>query len=151
VLEADVRRSWLMPCGDVITLPPPVAQSTFRTETIYPSDLPRLPLLRTAIRLGIETPQRYPLVRATFGGGAVLSDGRAFFGTAALGVGTRSAGTRVFAELETSVSRASVEAVYTTVTQDGSAYTTDARAVREVAHPMWTSLHVGVEFPLGTR
>jgi hypothetical protein len=106
------------------------------------------PLARSVLRIGLEAPRPLPLIRAMIGGGVVVGNGTAPFGTASIGVGTRSAGIRPFADLETSVSRARVTAVYTHSVGTGASSTTERRTAIEVVHPRWTTLRIGLEFPL---
>lgn len=140
-----------MACADKALIPPSPVVTEYIDGPRYPSNLPKTPLLRSAFRVGIETPRQFPLVRVTAGGGMIASHGTAFFGTAAIGIGTRSERTRVFAELETNVARTRVETVYTTVTQDGGNYSSSSRKVSGVDHPGWTTLHLGVELPLSAK
>lgn len=153
VFEADVRGSATMPCRDAVMIPPPaptLPPGVSKVSTLY-SDTPRTPLLRSSVRVGVEAPRPLPLIRATFGGGMIVSGARMWFGAAALGIATRSEGARMFAELERNVVRARVEALYATVTKTDTTYSSVIRVVPEVEYPSWTTVHLGVELPLGVR
>jgi hypothetical protein len=152
VLEADVRGTASLPCGDAITIPPavPTGPAGTKLATIY-SDMPREPLLRSAVRVGVEAPRPFPLIRATVGGGMIFSSARTWFGTGTLGIGTRSEGARVFAEVARNVIRAHVQTSYSTETQTGTTFTSTTRVVPEIEYPTWTTIHAGVELPLSIR
>jgi len=105
-----------------------------------------MPLLRTLLHAGIETPPSFPLMlRATVGVGMIWNAHTAPVESMTIGAGSNSPGARFFTELERDVSRARMTVTTTELRPTGS-FTTSVAS--EVAHPAWMALRVGVEWPL---
>lgn len=110
---------------------------------------PTVPLARTTLRVGLETPPSLPLLRATVGGGAIWTGGMAPIAVATLGAGTRGRVQRYYAELEAAVTRVRA-------TERRERHQADATGDRIVGvttvplvlRPVWLTLNVGVEIPL---
>jgi hypothetical protein len=143
VLEGEVRASGTIPmpfdCNVGMVLPPGAT-----IDDLFPKTVPRTPLVRSALRVGVETPRGYPLVRATIGGGMIVAFGQAPYRTTAIGFGTRSDGARVYVELENSVTRVRRNVVRWTSLSDSGRLILESA----VLHPSWTSLRARVEVPL---
>lgn len=143
VLQGDLRATGSIPlpggCNVALIVPPGATK-----DDLYPKSIPRTPLLRSAVALGLETPPGYPLVRATLGGGMIVAPARAFYRTTAIGVGTRSKGARFYAEFETSVSRARRGVVRFVPLGDSASIV----LVPTVEHPRWSAVRAGVELPI---
>lgn len=154
ILAADTRASAVPgSIGCAMNLPAPVRvgpnELEVRSGLLYPEGTPTPPLIRSAFRVGLETPPGWPLLRATLGSGFIWSSNSIPFGSAAFGVGSRGRGVRFYAELERSVSRMRVREDYMRMrTDSSSSQLVPARTVSTLLHPRWTTVHVGVEFPL---
>jgi hypothetical protein len=106
---------------------------------------PGMPLLRTILHAGIETPPSFPLVlRATVGAGMIWDEHTAPVESMTIGAGSNNPGPRFFTELERDVSRARMTVTTTELRSTGA--TTSVTS--EVAHPAWMALRIGVEWPL---
>ncbi len=141
-VEADVRASIYRgsACGGNVGDGPEL-----RTVFLPVPGTPGMPLVRTVLHTGIETPPSYPLMlRATVGAGMIWSAHTAPLGSVTIGAGSNNPGPRFFTELEWDVSRARM-----TVEKDVSLPTGNADSFStEVAHPAWMALRIGVEWPL---
>jgi hypothetical protein len=104
-----------------------------------------MPLLRTLLHAGIETPPSFPLIlRATVGAGMIWSGRTAPVASMTVGAGSNSPDARFFTELERDVSRVRMTVTTTEIRSTG--VTTSVAS--EVAHPVWMALRMGVEWPL---
>jgi hypothetical protein len=141
-VEADVRASVYRgdACGGNLGDGPEV-----RTTFLPFAGTPGMPLVRTVLHTGIETPPSFPLiVRATVGAGMIWNAHTAPVGSVTIGAGSNNPGARFFTELEWDVSRARM-----TVEKDAFLPTGNTASVtNEVAHPAWMALRIGVEWPL---
>jgi hypothetical protein len=113
-------------------------------------DSPHPPLWTSVLHVAVQSPASAPLMRASIGGGVVWNRRPVPLGSVALGIGTRGAGARFYAELEQYVSRANATEQRRRFAMDSSGRQTElgTTAFPFVFHPTWTTLHVGVEVPL---
>ena len=115
VVEADTRVNAIpsgIGCGERAPVPTPVGPNeAVGAVTRDWHRVPTPPLLRSAMRVGVETPPGLPLVRATVGSGLFWANTLTPFETAAMGIGTRGRWARLYAELETNISRVRVNDV----------------------------------------
>ena len=103
-VEAEVRASVYRgsACGGNAGDGPEV-----RTTFLPVAGTPGMPLVRTVLHTGIETPPSSPLIlRATVGAGMIWSARTAPLGSVTIGAGSNNPGPRFFTELEWDVSRA---------------------------------------------
>jgi hypothetical protein len=106
---------------------------------------PGMPLVRSLLRAGLETPPSFPLIlRATVGGGMIWGAHPAPLGSMTVGAGSNNPGARFFMELERDVSRARMTVTETSIWSTGVTSSTSS----ETAHPAWMALRLGVEWPL---
>jgi hypothetical protein len=138
-LEADLRASVYRgsACGELVTPGGLIDYSPM-------AGTPVMPLVRTLLHAGLETPASFPLMlRAAVGGGMIWNAHTAPVGSVTLGAGSNNPGARFFSELEWDVSRARM-----TVTREGFLPPGNTSVTTEVAHPAWMALRMGVEWPL---
>lgn len=144
LVQGDTRAS-AKPPGEPCARAVVPAAGTSRTIE-FPDNAPNLPLARSALRVGIETPPGQPLVRATIGGGAIWAGRATPFWSTTIGAGTRGDVARFVAQLEVSGTRVRVREVTTESSQLALAVVT----TRSVAlHPVWASVRLGLELPIG--
>jgi hypothetical protein len=153
VLSSDTRGSAVPAAGCKLTVPAPRQIGANQWESAVSRNfgtVPTPPLLRSAVRVGVETAERGPLLRATVGGGLLWSSSPAPFGTATVGLGSRGKTVRFYSEVEASVARVRV-------TDTQSFYHFDStnnpvidtrRTTPIVLHPRWVAVHIGVEVPV---
>jgi hypothetical protein len=149
--EGEVRASravQLFSSCDValVFMPAPNVYSPSGFEPV--SGTPVMPLLRTLVHGGFETPRDFmPLIiRGTVGIGMIWNAHPAPIGAWKLGVSSRGPDARIFAELERDVSRVrETEALFRI---DSIGGLVPFGTTSQVAHPVWTTLHVGIELPL---
>jgi len=151
----DARASSLVEIAACNTLrvPPPVPIGANDFEDgpydTYPRGIPRAPLRRTSLRIGLEAPPDRGVLRATIGGGWLWSGAQRPFLTGALEIGTNNGGPRFVAGIERSITWVRVSQEYrrfrrdeTTQTQLPSRF--DAHTLKE----QWTTVRIGIELPL---
>ena len=120
-----------------------------RPDPVYSAGVPRLPLMRSSVRMGLETPSRLPLVRLSLGTGAFWSGCPTPYGLAAIGVGTRGKAARFYAELEEDVSRVRGVEHRQRFREDSTGEVALGTVdVPMLLHPHWGMVHAGVEIPL---
>ena len=151
VLESDTHATLgVVPTGCRADLPVAlVSPGVYETRPGF--DFPGAsdqPLTRSAVRVAFETPRNRPYGRASIGGGMIWSGSTLPFGTAAVGMGTRGAGTRFYAEFEMNVAR--VRGVETRSRFSESVSLGSSR-VAKIFYPRWGGLHMGFEIPVGGR
>jgi hypothetical protein len=109
---------------------------------------PVMPLLRTLVHGGFETPREISpvVVRGTAGVGMIWNAHPAPVAALTLGVSSRRPGTRIYAELERDVTRVrETEALFR---PDSMGTLVPVGTAGQVAHPVWTTLRIGIEMPL---
>jgi hypothetical protein len=141
-VEADLRASFYRgtACGAISVGP---TRDTFYQPA---AATPAVPLVRTLVHVGLETPASSPLIlRATAGGGLIWGAHPAPIGSITIGASGNNPGARFFAELVQNVSR-----VRMNVTEEEYLPTGPTTSVldTEVTHPAWKALRFGVEWPL---
>jgi hypothetical protein len=156
VVVSDLRMSGTPLTGCSAVLPVPVQIGPNQYEGAAFQDfrgVPKTPLTRSALRVGVQTPGGEPLVGAMLGGGLRWSRRPAPFGTATIGVGTRGSHIRFYAELEGDVARVrAIERRAFYHADSGGGLVLDSRTTTPVVlHPMWPAAQIGVEFPLVSR
>ncbi len=112
------------------------------------SGTPVMPLVRTLLHGGFETPSELSpvIVRGTVGFGMIWNAHPAPIGAVTLGVSSRGPATRFYAELERDVTRIrESEALFRS---DTTGRLIPAGTSGQVAHPVWTTLRIGIEMPL---
>lgn len=114
----------------------------FPVDTAYDGSDRRDPFLVSTMRLGVETPLRFPLVRLSGGVGRVWGEPMRPVTTAGLAVGTRGR-VRVSGEVHAYRSRVDAQEVTTTF---GVAGVRVRRPI--VARPQWYAWRVSIEVPL---
>ena len=112
----------------------------FRIDTSYAARDRRDPLATSTVRLGVETPQGMPLVRATAGIGLVWGSPALPVTMFGIAVGTRGRRVRFVAEVERLRTRVHAEEVLNDF-QPGRRRPIDV-------YPVWHSVRLGVEVPL---
>jgi hypothetical protein len=151
VLESDTHAMLgVLPTGCKLSLPvTQISPGVYETRPGYnfPGSSDQ-PLTRSAVRVGFETPRNRPYGRASIGGGLIWSGSTLPFGTAAVGVGTRGAGTRFYAEFEMNVAR--VRGVETR-SRFSDTVSLGSSQVAKVFYPHWGGLNLGFEIPVGGR
>lgn len=155
ILEAELRGSWMpdnFGCSDSPGIAP-IGQDTYESRPGFRYDVgtPGMPLLRSLVRAGLETPVGLPLIRATVGAGVLWNGHPAPIGSLALGVGTRGRATRFYLEMERDISRARATETRNRYRAEANGDQTPlgSTVVPRVTHPSWTTLHLGVEMPVG--
>jgi hypothetical protein len=139
VLQADLRVGRTVLRSDCTAIGVAV-------DTAYPAALHQNPYRSSIVRLGVETPRSWPLVRATAGVGRVWGNSSVPLTAVAIGAGSRGAGARFLVETERQWARVHAEErVYDWDTPRSIA----VRPV--VVRPVMTLVRVGFEFPLMSR
>jgi len=149
-LEGELRATMKgqLPNGcDVVVVytPAPGVSSALGFQPV--SGTPVMPLVRTLVHGGFETPRDLApvIVRVTLGVGMIWNRHPAPIGALTLGVSSRGPGTRFYAELERDVTRVrESELLFRSDTMSA----TPVGSVNQVAHPVWTTLRLGLEWPL---
>jgi hypothetical protein len=131
----------------------PIGPNEFENSATktYPNGVPSTRLVRTALHVGVETPNS-PLLRATVGGGMIWSGRYLPFWTVAVG-GSSPGRVRLHWGLETSVTRVRVREEHTRYLWDPATLTQTplpSRITSYVNNLKWTSLQLGVEIPLAS-
>jgi len=158
VVQADARATFqTLSTGCTADLPlRQLAPNVYETRpgADFPGGTPHVPMASTTVRVGLETPRSLPLVRLSAGGGAVLGQRVLPVGIAALGMGTRGRGKRIYGEVEYSISRTSASErrdVWTYPPGGTRGPIVEPHTVPLVEHPHWTTVHLGVEIPFANR
>jgi hypothetical protein len=150
-LEAELRatmKAQLPSTCDVVVVytPAPGVYSPFGFQPV--SGTPGMPLLRSLLHVGLETPRDISpvIVRGTVGVGMIWNAHPAPIGAVTLGVSSRGPAARFYAELERDVTRIrESEALFHS---DTTGRLIPAGTSDQVAHPVWTTLRIGIEMPL---
>jgi len=149
-LEGEVRATMKgqLPNGcDVVVVytPAPGVYSPFGFQPV--SGTPGMPLVRTLVHGGFETPSELApvIVRGTVGVGMIWNHHPAPIGALTLGVSSRGPGRRFYAELERDVTRVRENEF---LFRSDTLSATPVGTVNQVAHPVWTTLRLGLELPL---
>lgn len=157
VLESDTRASAIpLAVGCKAIAPAPIQIGPNEWESPVARNFghaPMPPLARTALRVGFETTNGVPVVRATVGSGLIWSKSPSPFQVATIGLGSRGRLARFYSELEWGVARTRVNDSRATYHIDsvGSPIFDTRTSSFVVLHPRWTTLHVGVELTLSSR
>lgn len=156
VVSTDTRGSAVPAAGCKLVVPAPTQIGANQWASAVGRNFgraPTPPLLRSAVRGGVETTGGGPLVRASVGGGLLWSTSPAPFATAALGLGSRGNTVRFYGELEASVARVRVNDAQTFYHFDSTnnPVIDTRRNTPVVLHPRWAAVHIGVELPLMSR
>ncbi len=139
-VAADLRASAYRGSACVVN-PGPLGGTSFDPV----AGTPGMPLVRTLLHAGIETPPSFPLIlRATVGAGMIWDGHTAPIESMTVGAGSNNPGARFFTELERDVSRVRLTVTTTDVRSTG----VTTAVASEVAHPAWLALRIGVEWPL---
>jgi hypothetical protein len=151
-LEAELRatmKAQLLPnTCDVVVIytPAPGVYSPLGFQPV--SGTPVMPMVRTLLHGGFETPPEFSpvIVRGTVGFGMIWNAHPAPIGALTLGVSSRGSGTRFYGELERDVTRIrESEALFRS---DSTGRLIPVGTSIQVAHPVWTTLRIGIEVPL---
>ncbi len=152
-VEGELRGSWepdVFGCDLVLPIEQ-VSPGVYETRPGYApvGGTPGLPLLRTLLRAGLETPPNIaPILRATLGGGMIWSGRPTPLGSLALAVSSSNRGTRVYAEFEENVARVRGYETRDRFRADSSGETPlGAVVVGKTAAATWGTLHLGIEVP----
>jgi hypothetical protein len=110
---------------------------------------PHSPLIRSLLRVGLETPSdRSAIFRATIGGGFIWSSRPAPVAAGSIALSSGSDGKRAFVELEHDVTRVRQVETRFRYRQDSTVQTPlGTSVVTERIHPTWTTLRMGLELP----
>ncbi len=155
IVEGDLRASW-MPIGFGCDLPLEIVQISPNVYETRPGYGPvagtaYLPLVRTLLRVGVETPPTIaPIVRATIGAGMIWSGHPTPLGSLALGVSSSNSGPRVYAEFEENISRVREYEPRARFSVDSTGNETPLGVfvAGKTAFPGWGTLHLGLELPI---
>ncbi len=149
-LEAEIRATMKVqvPTCDValVYTPAPGVYSPLGFQPV--SGTPVMPLVRTLLHAGFETPSELSpvIVRGTVGVGMIWNAHPAPIAALTLGVSSRGPAARVYAELERDVTRIrESEALFRS---DSTGRLIPVGTSGQVAHPVWTTLRIGIEMPL---
>ena len=149
-LEGELRASLalvLQGCDvALVYMPAPGVYAPLGFQPV--SGTPVMPLVRTLVHGGFETPPEISpvVVRGSVGVGMIWNAHPAPIGALKLGVSSRGSGTRIYAELERDVTRVrETEALFR---PDTVGDLMPIGTVTQVAHPVWTTLRIGIEMPL---
>jgi hypothetical protein len=150
-LEAELRATMKVQFPNtcdvvVIYTPAPGVYSPLGLQPV--SGTPVMPLVRTLLHGGFETPSELSpvIVRGTVGFGMIWNAHPAPIGALTLGFSSRGSGTRFYGELERDVTRIrESEALFRS---DSTGRLIPVGTSIQVAHPVWTTLRIGIEMPL---
>lgn len=150
VLEGKVRRleAPTLVCELLPQPSYPIGNNEYETlDSTYTA--PRVPLIETFLRAGVETPPSMPLVRAMIGAGTIQHSHMPV-GSLALGIGTRGHPIRLYGEFETFVTRLHLTENHHAFAFDslGGHIPVGSHSVPRTAHLGWSSMHLGIEVPL---
>jgi hypothetical protein len=146
-LRASMAEQWFQGCDVALVYTP--APGVYSPSGFQPvSGTPVMPLLRTLVHGGFETPRDLlPLiVRGTVGVGMIWNAHPAPIGALKLGVSSRRPGTRLYADLERDVTR--VRETESLFRADSVGALAPIGTASRVTHPVWTTLRIGIEMPL---
>jgi hypothetical protein len=149
IVEGELRASMMavaFACDVGLTtqpIPGGISPSGFKPA----SGTPVMPLVRTLVKVGLETPRDFPavIIRGTIGGGMIWNANPVPVGSLTIGLSSNNPGTRFYAEFERDVSR--VRELGTLYRFDSTGATPVGTATR-VAHPTWMALRIGMEVPV---
>ena len=150
-VEAEARASMRVQMPNtcdvaVVYTPAPGLYSQLGFQPV--SGAPGMPLVRSLLHGGFETPPELSpvIVRGTVGFGMIWNTHPAPIGALTLGVSSRGPAARLYAELERDVTRIrESEALFR---PDSTGRLIPAGTSSQVAHPVWTTLRIGIEMPL---
>jgi hypothetical protein len=146
-LRATMKAQLPNTCDVVVGYTP--APGVFSELGFQPvSGTPVMPLVRTLLHGGFETPRDISpvIVRGTLGVGMIWNAHPAPMGALTLGASSRGPGMRFYAELERDVTRIrESEALFHS---DTTGRLIPVGTSDQVAHPVWTTLRIGIEMPL---
>ena len=134
IAQADARAVPRLVGGDCTLV-------LYSIDTAYAVSDRRNPLATSTLRVGVETPQGMPLVRATAGIGRVWGSPTLPVTIFGIAVGTRGRHVRFVVEAERFRTRVHAEEVLNDFQQPG-------RRRPIAVHPVWHSVRFGVEVPL---
>jgi hypothetical protein len=151
VIQGDFRTSWMpnifgcSAVGHVDQIGPDVYETRPGWQAI--PGTPSLPLIRTLIRVGLESPSDVaPIVRAMVGAGVIWAGHPAPLGSLSLAVASSNRGTRVFGEFEYDISRAREWETRDRFRVDSTGeIALGTFVVGRVEHPVWPTLRAGIE------
>lgn len=125
----------------VITMPSSCLGLVSRVRVGYDRRDLQNPTFLSTVRIGLETPPRLPLLRATIGTGRVLGGTQPSLMVWGIATGTRGPRARLLIEWDQYRARVNAEEVRSNGQVDTS-------RTPMVVRPRWSALRVGVELPI---
>jgi hypothetical protein len=146
-LRASMAEQWFQGCDVALVFTPaPGVYSPLGFQPV--KGTPVMPLLRTLVHGGLETPREFSpvIIRGTIGVGMIWNVHPTPIAALRLGLSSRRAGTRLYAELERDVTR--VRETESLFHADSTGSLIPAGSASQVAYPTWATLRIGVEMPI---